>query len=76
MTTAIKGLYRNGVIKPLEKVNIKGEAEVIITFLNETKRRKKDFLSSAGSWRDIDTKKLKKEIYEARRILTRKKVKL
>ena len=76
MTTAIKGVYKNGIIKPLEKVDIKGEAEVIITFLNETKERKKRFLSSAGSWKDMNTEKLKKEIYETRRILTRKETKL
>jgi predicted DNA-binding antitoxin AbrB/MazE fold protein len=38
MLTTIKGIYEDGVIRPLEEVNIKGKAEVIIIFLNTTKK--------------------------------------
>lgn len=76
MSTTIKGLYENGIIKPLEKVNIKGKVEVIITFLDTSKDRKTTFISAAGSWKDVDTEKLKGQIYESRRISTREEVKL
>jgi predicted DNA-binding antitoxin AbrB/MazE fold protein len=76
MLTTIKGIYEDGIIKPLEKVDVKGKAEVIITFLNSAKKRKTAFLSTAGSWEDIDTDTLKKKIYENRRISTREKIKL
>jgi predicted DNA-binding antitoxin AbrB/MazE fold protein len=75
MLTTIKGIYEDGVIRPLEEVNIKGKAEVIIIFLNTTKKRD-TFLSVAGSWKDIDTETLKKQIYENRKISIRRKVKL
>ncbi|ODS35052.1 hypothetical protein BEH94_03780 [Candidatus Altiarchaeales archaeon WOR_SM1_SCG] len=77
MATTVKGLYKGGIIKPLEDVNIEGKAEVIITFLDTVKKKRKiPFASAAGSWSDIDTEKLKKQIYEARGISTREEVKL
>jgi predicted DNA-binding antitoxin AbrB/MazE fold protein len=76
MLTTIKGLYENGVVRPLEKVDIVGKAEVIITFLDVSKFRKKTFLSAAGSWKDIDTERIKKEIYKDRKVSTRKEAKL
>jgi predicted ATPase with chaperone activity len=39
-------------------------------------RSKERFLRAAGKWADLDTEKLKKEIYEARTISTRAKVEL
>jgi predicted DNA-binding antitoxin AbrB/MazE fold protein len=76
MLTTIKGIYEDGIIKPLEKVDVKGKAEVIITFLNTPKGKKSTFLSSAGSWEDIDTDTLKKKIYENRGISARGKIRL
>jgi len=38
MLITIKGIYENGMIKPLEKVDVKGKVEVIITFLNTAKK--------------------------------------
>ncbi len=76
MLTTIKGIYEDGVIKPLEKIEVKGKAEVIITFLDSKRGKKSAFLSAAGSWRDVDTESLKKQIYENRRISAREKVEL
>jgi predicted DNA-binding antitoxin AbrB/MazE fold protein len=77
MAITVKGLYSRGIIKPLENVNIKGKAEVLITFLDTARKKEKiHFASSAGSWRDMDTEKLKKQIYESRGISTRREVKL
>lgn len=76
MLTTIKGIYENGIIKPLEKVDVKGKVEVIITFLNTAKKRKSTFLSAASSWEDIDTDTIKKKIYENRGISARGKIRL
>lgn len=76
MLTTIKGIYENGVIKPLEKVKVKGKAEVIIIFLDTARKKKSTFLSAAGSWKDVDTEALKKRIYENRKISHREEVKL
>ena len=76
MLTTIKGIYEDGVIKPLEKIKVKDKTEVIITFLDSAKEKKSAFLSAAGSWKDVDTEALKKQIYESRRISAREKVEL
>ena len=76
MLTTIKGIYEDGVVKPLEKVDVKGKAEVMIIFLDNKKRKKSAFLSAAGSWKETDTEMLKKQIYETRRISTRGEIKL
>lgn len=77
MLNSIKAIYENGIIKPLEKINIKGKREAIVIFLDWVGIRKNKFSKAAGSWKDIDTEKLKKEIYTARRLSTaRRKVNL
>jgi len=76
MLKTIKGLYKNGIIKPLSKVNLRGNFEVLITFLSPSKKNLERFCSSAGGWEDLDTEKLKKEIYKSRQISTRRKIKL
>ena len=69
MAITVKGLYNRGIIKPLGNVNIKDNAEVLITFPDTVKKEVKiPFASAAGSWRDMDTEKLKTQIYESRRI--------
>ena len=55
---------------------VKGKTEVIIIFLDTTREKKSAFLSAGGSWKDVDTETLKKQIYENRRISTREEVKL
>lgn len=76
MLTTIKGIYEDGVIKPLEKIKVKGKTEVIITFLDSAKGKKSAFLAAVGSWKDVDTEALKKQVYENKRISTRGEVKL
>ncbi len=46
MLTSVKGIYDNGIIRPLEKVGIMGKSEVIITFLNTAKINKRSILKS------------------------------
>ena len=46
MLTSVKGIYENGIIRPLENVGIEGTSEVIITFLSTKKINKKDALKS------------------------------
>ena len=76
MLNTVRGIYENGIIKPFEKVRDKERSEVIIIFLDTAKEKKTAFFSSAGSWKDVDTDVLKKQIYESRRISTRGKIKL
>lgn len=74
MPTIIRGLYRNGLVKPLKKVNTKDNTEVIILFPNKKKNNHCDFMSAIGSWSDLDAESLKKHIYKNRKISGRKTV--
>lgn|GEM_PF-1807442 len=76
MVNTIKGIYKDGVIKPLEELKIKENTEVIIVFSDEDKKKKTAFASAAGSWKEIDTETLKKHIYEDRKISLRGEAKL
>jgi len=77
----IKARYRNGLIEPLEAVDLAEGAEITITLedvspaLSEEERRRR-FLSSAGGWRDIVDEKFLDEIYRQRSLRTRPEVKL
>lgn len=81
MVIAIEGIYKEGVIKPLEDIKIEDNSKVVITIL-DTEKTKKPKKSLAGIWkyyRTYDGKTLdhlKKEIYEARKISTRPEVKI
>ena len=46
MMTSVKGVYENGIIKPLEKIGIEGKSDVIITFLGTEKINKKSISKS------------------------------
>jgi len=76
----IKARYRNGVIEPLEKIDIAEEAEIIVTIdvpasMSEEERWKK-FLSAAGGWKDIVDEGFLDEIYRQRSVRNRPEVKL
>jgi len=76
----IKAKYRNGVIEPLEKIDIAEDAEITITidvlpFISEEERWKK-FLSAAGGWKDIVDDGFLDEIYRQRSVRNRPEVKL
>lgn len=81
MLKTIKARYRNGVIEPLEEIDLADGAEITITLdyvspsLSEEERQKR-FLSSAGGWKDIVDEKFLDEIYRQRRLRTRPEVKL
>jgi predicted DNA-binding antitoxin AbrB/MazE fold protein len=77
----IKATYRNGIIEPLEELDLTDGAEVTViledvppSLLKEEKRKR--FLASAGSWKDIVDEKFLDEIYRQRSLRTRSEVKL
>lgn len=81
MPKTIKAIYRNGVIEPLEDIDLADGIEITVTLedvsppLSEEERRKR-FLSSAGGWKDIVDEKFLDEIYRQRSLRTRPEVKL
>lgn len=81
MLKTIKARYRNGLIEPLEKIDLADDVEITITLedvstpLSEEERRKR-FLSSAGGWKDIVDEKFLDEICRQRSLHTRPEVKL
>ncbi len=74
MTIEVEGIYKNGRIVPLKKINLEENTKVLIKVSDKSKKKA---FSLAGAWKDyktIDGKDidwLKKEIYEARKISTR-----
>ncbi len=81
MTKTIKARYKNGLIEPLEKLDIADGAELTVTLedvsppLTEDGKRER-FLSSAGSWKDIVDETFLEGIYHQRSLRTRPGVKL
>jgi predicted DNA-binding antitoxin AbrB/MazE fold protein len=83
MGRTIKARFSKGIIKPLEKIDLR-EGEEITIDIRETpsELKKKNFLealkTTAGGWRDlVDCDELKKKnIYNDRLISTRPEVKL
>ena len=85
MLKTIRARYKNGVIEPLEKVDlIDGtEIDVTIALRSSDKRisiseeeRDRLFLSSAGGWKDLVGEDFLNEIYEQRKRKTRPEVNL
>ena len=82
MGKIIRARFSKGVIKPLEKVDIKEGEEIAISILEgPSKPGKKSFLETlrktAGGWRDlIDCEELKRNIYNDRLIASRPEVRL
>ena len=81
MLKTIKAIYRNGIIEPLEKIDLADGAEITVMLedvpvsLSE-KERWECFLSSAGSWKDIVDERFLDEIYRQRSLRTRPEVEL
>ena len=79
MSKTIKARYTNGVIEPLEKVELNEGEEFTLTIvrlpgINEDGDA---FSESRGGWKGlIDCEELKRNIYEDRLIHTRPEVKL
>ncbi len=81
MPKTIKAVFRNGLIEPLEILDLDDGAEITVTLedisppLSEEERRNR-FLSSAGGWKDIVDEKFLDEIYRQRSLRTRPEVSL
>lgn len=70
MERTIRAKFKNGVIEPLEKLDIEEDKEFLITVKNFMASEDR-FKRAMGSWRKtIDCKQLIKDIYESRRLST------
>ncbi len=79
VSKTIKARFRNGVIEPLEKLELKEGKELTLTIveLPEIKDEKEACRKSRGGWKElIDCEELKRNIYRDRLIHTRLGVKL
>jgi len=81
MLKTIKARYKNGIIEPLEKIELIDGSEINITIdenhaLMSEEETLKRFLSSAGSWKDYVDENFLDEIYEQRKRRTRSEVNL
>lgn len=70
---SIRGIYNGKEIRPLEKINVRPNVRVIITFLENKFLKKpnktKDLLSLSGTWEDERTsEEIIKDIYGARTV--------
>ena len=70
---AIRGTYDGKQIKPLEKIKVPPNVEVIITFLDDKFSQKpitdktKDLLALSGTWEDNrPVEEIIRDIYESR----------
>jgi len=76
----IKARYRNGVIEPLEEIDLADGTEINITIDSRQtmsqEERERRFLSSAGRWKDIVDEDFLDEIYEQRKRRTRPEAEL
>jgi len=75
----IRARFKNGIIEPLENVELKDGEEIVLTIVRQTEIREEQdaFKESRGGWKGlIDCERLKKDIYESRSIQTRPEVKL
>ncbi|MCP4367508.1 MAG: antitoxin family protein [Deltaproteobacteria bacterium] len=78
MIRKIRARFLNGVIKPLEKIDVmEGEELEVVIEEKSTKAEDESFLKAAGSWKGlIDAEEMIKNIYADRHISTRPEVKL
>jgi len=73
----IKARYRNGVIEPLEKMDIEDGAEITITVSESVTTGADGIKKSFGGWKGlVDAEQFLKDIYESRKISIRPEVKL
>ena len=81
MTSAIKARYSNGILTPLESLDLEEGAEVIISIDaiadNPSEDRIKTTLSAAGGWKGSqDPNELIRTLYQARLTGSRERVDL
>lgn len=80
MPKTIKARYHNGLIEPLENIDLTDGAEITVTIdavseLSEEERQRR-FRAAAGGWKDIVDENFLDEIYRQRDLRTRPEVKL
>ncbi|MFC1715222.1 antitoxin family protein [Candidatus Poribacteria bacterium] len=77
MPKTIRARYRDGLIEPLESIDLADGAEITIT-VSELADISEDGLSkSFGGWRGlIDAEEFLRNVYADRRVSTRQRVKL
>jgi predicted DNA-binding antitoxin AbrB/MazE fold protein len=78
-SSTIRARFKNGVIEPLEDLELKDGEEIVLTIVRqqETEEALDAFRKSRGGWKGlVDCEKLKRDIYESRSIQTRPEVKL
>jgi len=73
MGSTIRARFSHGTLKPLEAVDLREGDEVTITIVSSRAESGRDWLDrTAGGWAGlVDTKELKREIYDSRLIATR-----
>ena len=73
MATTFKARFSNGVLKPLESLDLREGEEVTVTVRSAPTATDDDWLEkTAGGWVGlIDGEKLKREIYESRLVSSR-----
>ena len=79
LSKTIKARFRNGIIEPLEKVELREGEEFALTIvrLPAVSKGSDAFRESRGGWKGlIDCEELKRNIYEDRLLHTRPEVKL
>ena len=79
VSKTIKARFRNGVIEPLEEVELSEGEEFTLTIvrLPAMSKERDAFRESRGGWKGlIDCEELKRNIYEDRLLHTRPEVKL
>jgi len=78
MGKTIRAKFSNGIIEPLEKLELTEGEEITVTIEHSNLIELEDtFKASAGGWKGlIDAEELKKNIYADRLISTRPEVKL
>ena len=78
MVTTIKARFSNGVLKPLESLSLKEGEEVTLTIIVAAPSAGVEAIRrTAGGWVGlVDADKLKRDIYESRKISTRPKPEL
>lgn len=80
MEKVVKARYKNGVIEPIESLEIPDDTEITITVnipsLLSKEERWNRFISAAGSWKDIVDEDFLHEIYRQREPHTRQAIRL
>jgi predicted DNA-binding antitoxin AbrB/MazE fold protein len=73
MSGTIRAKVKNGLLEPLERIDLPEGTEVAVTILGTTEKRGPDaFVRAAGSWKGkIDAEEFIHKIYTDRLISTR-----